>query len=402
MKFRHTLYSIGISLLVINSSHAFANTIWNKQLQDRLTLSPEWQYLHNQVDISGAELNAAQQPLYNPELEFSYEDKSERAYQATLSQTVDIFNKRDTRAQLALLQQRIAKLEQQQGESQIIANAMILLLETRRAKALQTLANEQLQITQRLIDLTKKQLDAGEATQIDLDLVKLSLSEALETKANAQQNLHNYQAEQTILLGDLITELPQPLSYSESEAPDFYQMSKTSLQVQIQNLRTQQAQLHIQNAIKESKSEPTLGLGMGQDGDDSVFALSISFPLNVRNSYNAEIDVAKASAKSSDLALAQAKLSTKQALKRSWNRRVQHQELQKAWLKPSQNSLTTLNRKLEKLWRLGELTTTNYLQNIQQLNQALAADININTEADISLIDWLNTSNQLQDWLDQQ
>ncbi|WP_299179312.1 TolC family protein [uncultured Neptuniibacter sp.] len=404
MKLKLITRSIGIGLMVASSSYIFADTPrnWSQQLQLRLAESPQWQQLGSQVIAAEAELTAAQQPVYNPEIEFSYEDKNERAYQATLSQTIDLFDKRDTRSQIAALQKQITKLEQQQSENQITASALTLLLETRRAKALLSLADDQLKISQRLIKLTQQRLYAGDATQIDLDIVKLSSSEALQTKAAAQQALQNYQAEQTVLLGDLIPTLPQPLPYTLSQTPDFIRLSQQHLAVKTLGVRAQQAQLRVQESVNESKAEPTLGLGFGQDGDDDVIALSISFPLNIRNSYSAEVDAANARAKTSDLALAQVRVEIETALQRSWSSLKQQQSLQQIWQKPGQHSLVQLNSQLEKLWKLGELTTTNYLQNLQQLNQALAADINLNTESDIRLIDWLHTSNQLQDWLDQQ
>ncbi|WP_415889850.1 TolC family protein [Neptuniibacter sp. SY11_33] len=404
MKLKQIAQSIGIGLMLASSSPVFAETTanWSQQLQQRLAESPQWQHLNSQVTAANAELTAAQQPVYNPELELSYEDKNERAYQATLSQTIDLFDKRDTRSQIAALQQQITTLEQQQSQNQISASALTLLLETRRAKALLSLADDQLQISQRLIKLTQQRLYAGDATQIDLDIVKLSLSEVLQTKAAVQQSLHNYQAEQTVLLGDLIPILPQPLPYTLPKQPDFAQLSQQHPAVRTYGVKTQQAQLKVQQSVKESKAEPTLGLGFGQDGDDDVVALSISFPLNIRNSYSAEVDAANARAKTSDLALAQVRIDTETALQRSWSSLKQQQALQQIWQKPGQRSLVQLNRQLEKLWKLGELTTTNYLQNLQQLNQTLAADINLNTESDIRLIDWLSTSNQLQDWLDQQ
>ncbi|MGH1431785.1 MAG: TolC family protein [Neptuniibacter sp.] len=404
MKLKLITRSIGIGLMVASSSHLFAETAanWSQQLQQRLAESPQWQQLGSQVIAADAELTAAQQPVHNPEIELSYEDKNERAYQATLSQTIDLFDKRDTRSQIAALQKQITKLEQQQSENQITASALTLLLETRRAKALLSLADDQLQISQRLIKLTQQRLYAGDATQIDLDIVKLSSSEALQTKAAAQQALQNYQAEQTVLLGDLIPALPQPLPYTLPKTPDFTHLSQQHLAVKTFGVRAQKAQLKVQESVNESKAEPTLGLGFGQDGDDDVVALSISFPLNIRNSYSAEVDAANARAKTSDLALAQVRVETETALQRSWSSLKQQQSLQQIWQKPGQRSLVQLNSQLEKLWKLGELTTTDYLQNLQQLNQALAADINLNTESDIRLIDWLHTSNQLQDWLDQQ
>ncbi|MGH1463478.1 MAG: TolC family protein [Neptuniibacter sp.] len=404
MKLKLITRSISFGLLVVSSSYIFADTPrnWSQQLQQRLAESPQWQQLSSKVLAADAELTAAQQPVYNPEIELSYEDKNEPAYQVTLSQTIDLFDKRDTRSQIAALQNQITKLEQQQSENQITASALTLLLETRRAKALLSLADDQLKISQRLIKLTQKRLYAGDATQIDLDIVKLSSSEALQTKAAAQQALQNYQTEQMVLLGDLIPALPQPLPYTLPKTPDFTNLSQQHLAVKTFGVRAQQAQLEVQESAKESKGEPTLGLGFGQDGDDDVVALSISFPLNIRNSYSAEVDAANARAKTSDLALAQVRVVTEAELQRSWASLKQQQSLQNIWQKPGQRSLVQLNRQLEKLWKLGELTTTNYLQNLQQLNQALAADINLNTESDIRLIDWLNTSNQLQDWLDQQ
>lgn len=130
-------------------------------------------------------------------------------------------------------------------------------------------------------------------------------------------------------------------------------------------------------------------------------ALTLSIPLNVRNTYRAEIDAAKVRTEASDRAFQLAQQQSHNALKRSWATLTQQREIQQLFAQAQQQSMQRLNQQLEKLWRLGELDTTQYLQNLQQSNSALKAQINLNTEADLALINWLSLSNQLQSWLTQ-
>lgn len=223
------------------SFNVMANEDWNTQLLQRLEQSSQWQQLNALQRIAEVERLAADQPLYNPELEFSYEDKTEPAYQITLSQTIDLFDKRETLSQRALITEQINNLDTQLKKTQLLEQAVVAVLESRRADALHDLSETQLKISERLIQLTQQRVHAGDANQIDLQLVRLAHAEALEAQNTARRNTLESQANTALLLGTFKIELPTSFDYNPNLPPDLITLSEQSLPSQIALLETQKA-----------------------------------------------------------------------------------------------------------------------------------------------------------------
>jgi outer membrane protein TolC len=394
---------LGMAVIFSSLSYsAFANNDWKAQLTQSLQQSEQWQQVKAQQRAVQAENEAARQPLYNPELAFDYEDKTERAYQVSVSQTIDLFDRRETQSQIAGIAEQLSALRTQQQQTLLMEQVLVALLESRRAVALEDLSETQLNISERIIQLTRQRVRAGDASEVDLQLVKLAQTEALEARNAARSMALQNQTEVDLLLGGAQVNLPgafNSFNYSNLVEPDLSGLSQHSLSSQIANLEAQKGQLGVVKAAKESRAEPTIGLGLGQDGDDNVVALSLSIPLNVRNTYRAEVTAAEALAAARDSEFRLVQRQTYNELKRSWSNLVQQQTVRKLLGDARQQSMQTLNQQLEKLWRLGELDTTRYLQSLQQSNSALKAQINLNTESDLALINWLARSNQLLSWL---
>jgi cobalt-zinc-cadmium efflux system outer membrane protein len=405
MKIKSHTLKIGLAVLVSYSAASWADTQdinWAKSLLLSLGQSPQWQQLEANLDSAKAAKDAAMQPIYNPELEISYDDKTDRAYQVTLSQKIDLYDKRSSRSQIAAIQEQISALQNKQTKTELAKRSLTSLIQTRRAEELLQLAEQELVISQRLIKLTQQKIQAGDANQLDLEFVKVALSDAINAKNNAQKDLQLSRAQQQSLIGDLPLKLPEKLVHDLPTTPDFSTLSTQSYLVKISTLQAQLAQLQIRQSVAESKSEPTLGLGMGQDGNDDVLALSITFPLNVRNNYQSEIRAAESNAKASDYAVTQHLIEVENLLRQNWNVVEQQKSLQSLLQKTQQKGISHLSQKLEKLWQIGELNTSDYLQNLRRLNTSLATDVNLSAESNLSLIEWLSSSNQLIHWLTQQ
>jgi outer membrane protein TolC len=405
MKIIFNTQALGISLLLSFSTIAEAvpiNSNWSSSLLERLEQSSQWQQLNTNLDASKAEEAASMQPLYNPEIEMSYEDSSERAYQITVSQKVDLFDKQENHSQMASIEKQITERVQKQKQTELLNTALVSLFQSQRYENLLDLAEQQLVVSQRLVKLTQQKVQAGDITQVDLELVKIALLDAIQVKVEVQKSLALNKSQQQILLGTAPLTVPEQLASDLPSTPDFINLSRKTPKVMIANLEAQLAQLRIRQSVDESKAEPTLGLGMGRDGNDNVVALSVSFPLNIRNNYRANISAAEARAQTSDHIVTQTMLEVEKSLRRNWSVVTQQNDLQTLWKNPSKLSVEHLSQQLEKLWEIGELTTTDYLRNLQQLSTSLATEINLQAEANLSLIEWLSSSNQLVTWLDQQ
>lgn len=394
--------AVSITLLLGAAAPAVQAAPWSDALIQRLQTHPLWVQADNQLDAAEAAGSAAAQPMYNPELELSYDNKTERAYQIGISQQWDRTNKSELLAQIGDKNEQIARLEQQQVRNELIATVLTNLIKQRRADALLVLAQEQLDIAQNLVTLTDKRQKAGDIGELDLQLVRLALTESIQKRTEAQNEAHRVKSERDTLLFDTNVSLPDQLFVGGNNTPDFKVLSQQLPEVLIAEARSQNALLNVRKAEKESKADPTFGVGFGQDGNDDVISLSFSMPLNVRNTYTAEIDAAQSLSKASDQALQNSMVRNISQLENDWQIFKRYQRQLQVHQGDRRQDMARLNDQLKKLWHLGDLTTTAYLQNLQQRNAAMSAEIEMEAQTSLSLVTWLKNSNQTLFWLQQQ
>lgn len=393
---------VSLALLLGGIAPAVQAAPWADALIQRLQMHPLWLQADKQLESADAEREAARQPLYNPELELSYDDQTDRAYQIGITQQWDRTGKSVLLGQMGDNNAQIVRLEQQQVRNDLVSTVLENLIEQRRSDALLVLAQEQLDIAQNLVLLTDKRQKAGDVGELDLQLVRLALTASVQKRTEAQNEAHRVKSQRDTLLGNAKISLPDLLRIGENEIPDFKALSQLLPEVLIAEARSQNALLNVRKAEKESKADPTFGVGFGQDGKDDVISLSFSMPLNVRNTYTAEISAAQALSQASDQALQSVLVRNISDLENDWQTFKRYQRQLQVHQGDRQQDMARLNEQLKKLWHLGDLTTTAYLQNLQQRNTAMSAEIEMGAQASLSLIIWLKSSNQVMSWLQQQ
>ena len=149
----------------------------------------------------------------------------------------------------------------------------------------------------------------------------------------------------------------------------------------------------------EGSADPTISIRGGKEDKESLVGISISMPLNVRNTFSAETEEARKDY-----------LRTEQLAQQAWrdlrrdiiSQTSQYQLTLKAWGQWKQYGQLSLNRQLNSLkrfWRAGDISTTDYLVQIKQNLDTQSAGLELQNTLWSSWLTWLESTAQIESWL---
>jgi len=329
------------------------------------------------VEASKFQKEAANQALYNPELELATESIDEVSTTTIgISQTLDWGDRREANIKLAKSQFNIANERLKVLEQDIALKLLAALSEYHTSERLQSVAKQRRQLMERFVRLAKQRFSYGDLTKVDIDLAKLSYAQARFNQASEQiEYIHSKQ--QLISLSGA-SRLDWPLMPVEFPKPslqnDVDNKVRQLPQMLLALAAVESAQATMKQQVSQTVVNPTLSIHAGKEESDDVLGLTFSMPLQFRNNFKAEIAVANAQ-------LIQAEKEANARFRELTSRYkvsiASYQLSREAWAFWQQFGAITLNDQidlLERLWKAGELSTTDYLtQLIQALETKTAA-----------------------------
>jgi cobalt-zinc-cadmium efflux system outer membrane protein len=123
--------------------------------------------------------------------------------------------------------------------------------------------------------------------------------------------------------------------------------------------------------------------------------LSLSIPLNVRNNFSAETRAAEQAALEAEAhfqAIYRKQRFNWQAAQAAWQR---YEQQYRRWQKLVQGRVENSADLLERQWRSGDLSTTDYLLALNQRAESLLAGIELEKQTRLTLTDVLLQSGRL-------
>ncbi len=354
------------------------------------------------VDSAGFQLIAADKALYNPALEFDAETAETDSASIGLSQTIDWGDTRGARTEMAGSRRAAAEFGFQSTRRQIAAEFLTGLADYHTSAALKALAKQGDTLLQRSAKLAKQRFDAGDLGKVEVDLANLSyaqarfqLADAISRHARASQNL-------IALSGSANTRWP-PLQDSlqdpEAEPLDIDATVQQLPQMREITARVQAAQANIKVQSGQGSVNPTIAFRAGREEQDTLLGINLSIPLQVRNNFQAEVDVANAEMIQAEREAIDAYRKLKSRLEIAV---ISYELSRDAWQSWQQSGADTLNEQiklLERLWEAGELNTTDYLIQLTQALQTKASAIEQRGRMWSDWSEWLIASGKIADWL---
>jgi cobalt-zinc-cadmium efflux system outer membrane protein len=355
------------------------------------------------VDTRSALERAAGKAIYNPELDLDAESATDDTYSLGINQTIDFGNKRKARKKVAASELSVSAARLATVRKRIASVLLNSLAQFHSAEQQLELAGRRLEIVKEFSELANRRYRAGDLNQTELNLADLALTQAKieyatqkSTRAEAEQDLRlQSQISSTFNWPKLPTSLPSISSDKFNTNRLVAALPEVQAAKNEANVSTDRVNLR----QRERKPDPTIGIRGGEEGSDTLVGINLSIPLYVRNNFNEEVVAAQSEQREAEYRHQNILNSAHTQLIAATNRYQVTQEAWHGWENSGQSSYEKQTKLLQRLWEAGELSTTDYLV---QLNQALdtqASATELRQQLWASWFNWLSASGEINNWL---
>ena len=386
-------------LLATAANAAGTQTDWRGWLTRQIDMHPDVVAASERLNANLALADQRERPIYNPGLLGGYEREGDaNNWRVGLGQTFDVNGRRDAQTDQAVALREAARqrfmLIWQDKASQVL-RAMVA---RQAAGQRYELALEQQAQLDDIIELMKQRQLAGDVGQIDVEMTLLSLSRRLNDTALSLAAFQSAEAalQELLLLWDVnFAEVPQEFwSLPLQQPPADWLLNHPAVLAAKGNWQSLQHQAVV--ADRARKSEPTVILDGGKEGDENVVGLALAIPLRVRNNYDDQVRSANqiALAAKADYRAIQRRLSFE--IEAATTVARQYRKQHERWQAVVANSSERSGNLLERQWAEGDLGTNEYLILLQQRIDGLLASIELTENYRLSLLDWLNATGRVR------
>jgi len=371
---------------------------WDAWLASQIQQHPDVLAAREQWLGSNASADAVEQPIYNPELSSDLERIGEEDnYRVGVSQTIDWWDRRGAKRQQAGYLRSAAEALYRQQVLDKTFDALAALVEWHAANRAAAITQAQQQQLNTLLELVKKRQQAGDLGSIDAELTFLSLSQQLAQVAEVEAALEKAEARVRELLPNWAPERGGIPEHFWPSPPGTItdQELRTHPTVASAYARWQSLKEEAEVTRRTARAEPTVGLNAGRDEGENVVGLTFSIPLNVRNNFSAETRAAERTALEAEARFRSIYRKQRfdwQAAHAAWQR---FEQQYRRWQTLVQGRIENSAELLERQWRSGDLSTTDYLLALNQRAESLMAGIELEKQTRLTLTEVLQQSGRL-------
>lgn len=365
-----------------------------------LAVHPQIQWAQARLEKIAAESDAKMQPLYNPELAIDYESNVENSSIIGISQTIDWSDKQGAYQQIGENNLLSAQAEFIAIRQSIAADFLKKINRSQAGKTAAELNSQQMETLQAFVDIAERRFKVGDISQVELDLALLAAGEIRMNSAKIQSDYYSAQLELEAFFNFEKMAIPtlevDIIGFDSSSIEQLLGQHPLLKQLKI---ASNVAKSEIKLAERQKSADPTISINAGKEGDESVINLGFSMPLFIRNRFSAEVDAAIANSVVVEQYYLNAYREILVSVKTTKKSLSLTLEAYRQWMKLSQSGLQQRGKLLQKLWKSGDLETTDYLVQIQQTLDTRIAATQLKADVINAWIDFLVASGQIDDWL---
>jgi outer membrane protein, heavy metal efflux system len=346
-------------------------------------------------------LQAAERPLYNPELEFDTENSDINTTFLQFSQTIDSGGQRKAKTRIAEAELDAGRTQFELAELLLLNDLLTALADDQSGRKLAVLATEGLDLMREFADIANRRYQAGDLAQVEADLAQLAYNEALMSNAQA---LSKAAAARERLIA--LYQLPSSSTPSLPESLPT-PVLPASLDAFVDELPSMRKAMFDVDALRENVAlrkgerswEPTIAVRGGREDEESLIGLTLSLPLKIRNNQKAQVQTARQELAQAEQLLRQARRDQRAQLLSITERYRLLQSAFSSWQRSGRSHVTRQLKVIKRLWRSGDMSTTDYLVQLKQALETQASGIELRNKMWRSSFEWMNVTASIDDWL---
>jgi len=397
-----TAYATKMKNSVVTKEHTRKPVEFLAFVERVLSEHPTILSVQAESDMAQARVAASEKPLYNPELEIEAENVVVSTYTLGITQTIDWYDKRSARNHEAELLLQTASANLLSAKEHVAGELMAVLVRYLSIRDMNVLTKSRVQLIDRFARLIKNRQLAGDIGQSEVNTAQLALTEAMIQHAEFSSNLMKALGDFKSLTGVIVDPsmpFPSDLPTGTSNAIDIKTLATRHPTVVAAQLKAQAAKARIRVTNLDRRADPSLGITTGTEDSDTLVAFRFSIPLRVRNNFNSDVIASGHAAVKEEQ---QAQNLYRQVLGRIEATKDQYSVMSRAWKlwsKTGQKTLSNHLDTLEKLWKAGEISTTQYLVQFQQTLDTQFSGEKLKGDVWQAWIEWLVATGSVTKWL---
>ena len=366
--------------------------------------APEVQAAQAELDAARARADAAARPLYNPSVSMEAENADVNRRTVGISLPLDLSGKRRARESQGNAELRASEAAYALRRRDIATRWLKAWTGAALAARQSELGRQRVTLMQRFDELAAQRLKVGDISSPERDIAALALGEAQVQQAALAGNEAAAKASLRAIGGNAASspELPPGLPPMASairpvatdELPELVQA----------RAERDSAEAGVTVARRARVPDPVVSLTGGEVRvgrvRDQVIGLSVSVPLPVFNTGSAEVTAARAEANAASATLRSQRLVLDARLIEARTRYAASLQAAEAFRNSRAAAFEDRAALLEKIWRAGEMSTSDYLVQLKQSLDTALSGLELESQTWQAWFDYLTAAGRLTDWID--
>lgn len=404
-KFWGLCATILVLVVSVNQSMAkaknrlFAGTSLSRFVSQVLELNPRMKAAQAALDSAKSRFRSKKKSLYNPELEVDYERSIERERSAKITQTLDVWGRQRAQRSVALAEVRAAKIQIKVVEQEILVELLRALGEFQIQRGFNNLSRRKLNFSARLAKLAAQRRAAGDINQSQLLVARLNLVTARLAHRNTGSALLKAGRAVSLITGEWRSKWPSvPTVNLTIQRPNLSELENLPI-LRLARAKFDISRSQITIAERNRRPDPTIGVGVTKNSLETYGSVSLSIPIPILNSFNAEVLAAASTAREQEFNANEIRRRSRMRLLSSHALLRNAAKAWGSWKSGGRNVLRQQNRLLDQLLKAGEIDMITYLLQLNQTFEAETAALTLRGQLWGAWLAWLEASGEISRWV---